>query len=53
VTRNALWFLFGVALTIAVDYPMAQRQAEWEARTIACWPNRTFPAPLDPTERHP
>lgn len=49
MTRNALSFLFGVALTIAVGYPMAQRQAEWENRTLACWPTKDDPTPV----RHP
>ena len=49
MTRNALWFLFGVALTIVVGYPIVQRQAQWENRTLACWPTKDDPNPV----RHP
>ena len=46
---NLLAFLLGVALTIWIGYPMAERQAAWEARTIACWPTDEDPNPV----RHP
>lgn len=46
MTRSVLSFLFGVALTIVVGYPIAQRQATWEARTIACWPTKDDPDPV-------
>jgi hypothetical protein len=49
VTRNALWFLLGGAIAILLGYPVAQRQAEWEARTLACWPTKDDPTPV----RHP
>lgn len=44
--RDVLWFVFGVTLTILVGYPMAQRQAAWEARTVACWPTKDDPTPV-------
>jgi hypothetical protein len=37
---NLLAFLLGVALTIWIGYPMAERQAQWENRTLACLPNQ-------------
>lgn len=47
--RSFLWFLCGILVAVWVGYPMAQRQAAWEARTIACWPTKDDPNPV----RHP
>lgn len=42
---NLLSFALGVALTIWIGYPMAERQAQWENRTLACWPTDEDPNP--------
>ena len=38
-------FLLGVALTAYIGYPIAERQAQWENRTLACWPTKEDPHP--------
>jgi hypothetical protein len=41
--RDLLWLCVGGIVVAWFGYGMAQRQAAWEARTIACWPNKTHP----------
>ena len=47
--RDLLWFLLGGLVVVVAGYPMAQRQAAWEAKTVACWPTKEDPNPV----RHP
>ena len=47
--RDLFWSAVGVLVAVWVGYPMAQRQAAWEARTISCWPTNDDPNPV----RHP
>lgn len=47
--RDLCIFAWGVALTILIGYPMVERQAQWENRTLACWPTKDDPNPV----RHP
>ena len=47
--RNAIWCFVGITIAMIVCYPVFQRQAEWEARTLACWPTKDDPNPV----RHP
>lgn len=47
--RDLFWCAVGVLVAVWVGYPMAQRQAAFEARTIACWPTKDDPNPV----RHP
>jgi spermidine/putrescine-binding protein len=47
--RNALWFLLGACIALLVAIPITERQAQWENRTIACWPTKDDPTPV----RHP
>ena len=49
VKRDLLAFALGVIAMGVLVYPMAQRQAEWEAKTLACWPTKDDPQP----KRHP
>lgn len=47
--RDALWLALGVLVAFWIGYPMAQRQAAWEAQHLACWPTKDDPNPM----RHP
>lgn len=47
MTRIIAGVALGIGLAVWVGYPMAEAQAKWENQSLACWPNRTYPEPLN------
>lgn len=47
--RDLLAFVLGAIVAVLVVYSMVERQAQWENRTLACWPTKDDPNPM----RHP
>lgn len=45
--RDLAWLLVGGIMVALVGYPIVERQAQWENRTLACWPqnDRHLPKP--------
>ena len=37
--RDAFWCAIGVFVAVWIGYPIAERQVEWQNRTLACVPN--------------
>jgi hypothetical protein len=48
MVKPFLWACVGACVFAFVAIPMLERHAAWEARTIACWPNKEHPAPFTP-----